>query len=260
MIDINASLGSWPFGPLPDSTPAGMLKRMDSLNIKQACVAPFEGLLYKDVQDANRLLHSQTRKFRDRLIPFAVINPAFPGWREDLDQCITELHCAGVRLFPSYHSYELSDDCVSDLMSVLQKKKLPVQIAPTISDPRMHHPRVMVPAADLGPLPELLKTFPKLKIAILNINGYEPLLQDGKDLQSAGNFFFDTAGIDGVARVELMGKKFGLGHVLFGTNAPVLIPLAAVYKLRETDLTPAQLERITRKNAERFLGKKETRR
>jgi hypothetical protein len=38
-------------------------------------------------------------------------------------------------------------------------------------------------------------------------------------------------------------------------SLPLMIPISAVYKLRETDLSKGQLERITRGNAVRFLGK-----
>ena len=259
MIDVNASLGHWPFWQLKHNTPTGLLKLMDSMGIRSAVVAPFEGLLYKDVQVANRRLHREISRYRRRLLPFSVINPKFPDWRRDLNQCTKELKTGGIRLFPSYHGYEISDSCCKELLAELQQRDLPVQIAPVIEDPRMHHPRVAVPAANIEALPQLVKEFPKVRIAVLNTKTFQFMpgnipSRNTKVLREADNFFTDIAWTDGFAGVDELIKLVGLKGVIFGTNAPLLLPLSAVYKLKEATLSKAALNAITNKNALKFLG------
>jgi len=255
MIDVNASLGQWPFGDLRYNAPQHLLKWLGMAGIEQACVGPLEALLYKDIQQANARLHKAVGRLRDRLFPFCAIDPSGPDWRSDLEQCRGQWRTAGVRLFPSYHGYNISDACCAELFEVLQDARLPVQIAPVICDPRMHHERVRVPAASLEGLLDLLARFPRLNVALLNVRvETEPALKDAAAFRALPNFFFDIAWVDGVGQVGRLVDEFGDDHVLLGTNAPLMIPLSAVYKLREADLAQAQIDRITHDNALRFLG------
>jgi predicted TIM-barrel fold metal-dependent hydrolase len=255
VIDVNASLGEWPFGSLRHSAPRQLLMWLKTAGIERACVGPLEAPFYNDVQQANAKLHKTVGRYRDRLLPFCAIDPSYPDWQADLQQCRGQWHTAGVRLFPSYHGYQLRDACCAELFEVLQQHRLPVQIAPVISDPRMHHPRAHVPAASLEGLPDLLRRFPALNVALLNVRvETEPALKDAAAVRDLPNFFFDIAWVDGVGQVGRLVDEFGDEHILLGTNAPLMIPLSAVYKLRETDLSQAQIDRITRDNAIRFLG------
>lgn len=255
MIDVNASLGEWPFGDLLHNTPRQLLTWLKTAGIKRACVGPLEALFYNDVQQANARLHRAVRAYRRQLVPFSVIDPSYPDWQADLEQCRRQWRTAGVRLFPSYHGYHLTDACCAELFEVLQGHGLPVQIVPVISDPRMHHERAHVPPAGLEGLFDLLGRFPRLNVALLNVRvETEPALKDAAAFRALPNFFFDIAWVDGVGQVGRLVDEFGDEHVLLGTNAPLMIPLGAVYKLRETDLSPAQIDRITHDNAIRFLG------
>lgn len=47
--------------------------------------------------------------------PFAVINPAFPGWERDFEICFENMGFKGLRLFPTYHGYNLSDNWYFDI-------------------------------------------------------------------------------------------------------------------------------------------------
>ena len=63
----------------------------------------------KDTQAANEELHEElmsNRRFNKRMIPFAIINPIYGGWKNDLDTCVTKMGVKGIRLYPLYHDYE----------------------------------------------------------------------------------------------------------------------------------------------------------
>ncbi len=256
MIDVNASLGQWPFGKLRYNTPSSLLKLMDSVGIDQACVAPIEGLLYGDVQLANRQMHRAVRQYRQRLLPFSVINPSLPGWKEDLEECDKVLNTVGIRLFPSYHGYRISDKLCLELFDQLQRRNLPVQIAPVVSDPRTDHPQVAIRPAKLDAVPQLPAMFPALRLALINVNMTVKLFANPKHLRRVGSVFFDIAWAEGVCCIQTLIETFGVDKILFGTNAPLMIPLAAVYKLQEADLNRSQQAAITRTNALAFLGKR----
>jgi uncharacterized protein len=255
MIDVNASLGEWPFGQLRHNTPPTLLKWLGAAGIQRACVAPLEALLYRDIQQANVRLHKAVQPYRDRLLPFYAIDPSGPDWRGDLQQCRREWQPAGVRLLPSYHGYRITDACCMELFEALQEAGLPLQITPVVSDPRMHHPRAHVAAASLEGVLDIVRRFPRLNVALLNVRvENEPAMKDTAEARACPNLFFDIAWVDGVCQVGNLAEKFGDEHILLGTNAPLMIPAAALYKLREADLSAAQVERITHGNAVRFLG------
>ncbi len=251
MFDVNASLGNWPFEPLRHNTPAGLLRRLKAAGIGRACVGSLDAVWYQDVQEANRKLHRETTKFRKRLILLAVINPNFPGWEDDLAECAEEFGMTGVRLFPAFHGYDLKDKCCRELFERAGHYNLPVQIAPQITDHRMHHPRAYVPPAPLDGLAGLLREFPRVRTAVINVNGH--ILPDRAAVRKAKNLFVDLSWADGLDCLEDFVGFYGPDRVLFGTNAPLMVPLSAVYKLKESSLTPSQKRTITRTNAIRFL-------
>src|SRR5690606_41056003 len=98
---------------------------MDPLGIDLAVVSNLNGIFYKDTQAANEELHDAIRaekRFADRLIPFAVINPVFAGWKDDIEKSISKFGMKGIRLYPKYHRYELDHpDCI-ELVKIARDK------------------------------------------------------------------------------------------------------------------------------------------
>lgn len=253
MIDLNAYIGRWPFGSVKPDTPAGLLRLMNRAGIERAAATPFEALLYKDALEANELLTKALRGKRDRLIPFGTVNPAYPDWETDLAHSLEDHEVAGLRLFPGYHGYALEDDCCRELMAACAERNVPVQIVPAITDPRMHHPRVAVPASSLAAVPQLLQALPGLRLCVLNAH-LAPIAQDLDALRRSKRFFCDIAWTDGLACLDTLAANYGPGAVVFGSSMPLLPPLSAQYKLRETDWDAAKIEAATAGNARRFLG------
>ena len=78
-------------------------------------------------------------------------------------------------------------------------------------------------------------------------------------MKRSGNLFFDIAWVDGVCCIDELAGRFGVDAMLLGTNAPLLEPVSALYKLKESSLRAGDLRRITRTNALRFLGRRAAR-
>jgi hypothetical protein len=107
IVDCNVSLGHWPFRRLRDADPAGFVRWMDDCGVTQAWVAPFEALLFGPVQEANEMLAEALEGYEDRLIQVPVVNPAYPGWEDDLRELLEQPGPA-LRLLPNYHGYSLA--------------------------------------------------------------------------------------------------------------------------------------------------------
>jgi hypothetical protein len=59
---------------------------MDALGIATAAVSWLEGVWLKDSEAANTELQALVRSHQDRLLPLYTLNPAFPGWSDELER------------------------------------------------------------------------------------------------------------------------------------------------------------------------------
>ena len=112
LIDINTYIGHWPFRPLRGNTLESLLKRMDGFGVDKSIVGNINGIFYKDCHNSNEELYESMNKDRDfwnRFIPFATMNPMLPWWRDSLEICHNEFGMKGIRLYPVYHEYDISD-------------------------------------------------------------------------------------------------------------------------------------------------------
>lgn len=119
LIDVNTYIGHWPFRQLRHHTATGLLKRMDQHGIDQAVVGSIHGIFYKNAHPANEELAKAVRRHRDRLIPFATLNPVYPGWEDDLRRSAEDLELGGIRLYPQYHGYRLTDQAGLELVDAV---------------------------------------------------------------------------------------------------------------------------------------------
>lgn len=141
IVDANAYVGEWPFYPF-DADVDDLLERMDANGVDQAVVSSLEAVFYRDPQHGNRKLVDDIEGHDDRLIPFATIDPTFPGWEDDLRTCIEDLEMRGVRLLPAYHDYDLDAPEAQTLLERCAEFDVPVMIVPALEDQRGRHSRV----------------------------------------------------------------------------------------------------------------------
>ena len=124
-IDINAHVGHWPFKKLRYNTCAALLERMDRFGVDVSIVSNLNGIFYKNTRSANEELQTEigsSRRFRDRLVPFAVLNPIYAGWKDDLEACVGKAGMKGVRLYPAYHDYALTDPSCIELVKRVREE------------------------------------------------------------------------------------------------------------------------------------------
>src|SRR5438552_5787870 len=127
-IDVNAYLGHFAFRQLRHNTAAGLLKLMDGKGIDRAVVSSASAITYRYTQAGNEELAREVRDHPDRLIPFAVLNPFYAGWQDDLKVCQQEFGMRGVRLYPKWHNYRLSDRSCLDLVSAAAERGIVISV------------------------------------------------------------------------------------------------------------------------------------
>src|SRR5699024_7092183 len=89
--------------------------------------------------DANEELikwMNKKREYKNKFIPFAVINPIYGGWRDDFKFCSTRMGMKGVRLYPKYHSYEITHPACIELVKMCRDSNILVVFSSRMVDSR----------------------------------------------------------------------------------------------------------------------------
>ncbi len=251
IIDTNAYLGSFAFRQLRHNTPRGLLRLMDEKQIDQAMVSSANAITYRNTQPGNQELAAAVGPHRDRLIPFAVINPAYAGWRDDLQICHEEYGMGGLRLYPKWHNYALSDECLLDLVQEATRRNMVVSIPIRVEDSRQQSWLVDIPDVPLAEIVDLVKACPETRFVLLNGLGYtrSPLGKPDNGLPS--NYSIEISRLSATLGDELAAllSTVGPDRLVFGSGMPFKYADPALLKLEVLDASEEVKEKIRSGNA-----------
>jgi hypothetical protein len=234
MIDTNVHLFQWPFRRLPGDDPADLVARLRTQGVTQAWAGSYEALVHRDVEGVNARLAAACRRYGSGfLIPFGTVNPKQPDWQEDLRRCQEVHKMPGLRLYPNYHGYTLADPVVGELFSRVAGRKMLLQIALCMEDPRTQFPLMPVP-----------------KVVLLND---ERAAVHVREFAPAGNVHFDIAMVEGTGGVGRLVTSLPPGRVVFGSHYPFFYFESALLKVREAGLAPQQVQAVLEDNARALL-------
>jgi predicted TIM-barrel fold metal-dependent hydrolase len=207
LIDINAYVGHWPFMQLKYNTVDALHERMNKFGVDISVISNLNGIFYKNTQSANEELFEEIKskaKFRDRFIPFAVINPIYAGWRDDLDVCINKFGFKGVRIYPNYHDFEILDPACIELVKRVRDYGLPVAFNYRMVDSRQRSwidtayvKDNLIKEWNLKNILPMIKAVPDAKYMILNFANAATLNAEEKAL---------------IKKTNLIIRHFGQNH------------------------------------------------
>ena len=259
LIDINAYVGHWPFKHLQYNTCDALLERMNKFGVDISAVSNLNGVFYKNTQSANEELYDEIKSkscFRDRLIAFAVINPIYAGWKQDMDDCVTKMGMKGIRLYPKYHDYELTDPSCIEAVKTARDRGLPVALSLRMVDYRQRSWMDIENEWELKDIVPIVKEVPDAKYIILNIANGTRLSDDEEELFKDADIVFDTSG-RAISKPGELLKRFGKKRFAFGTHSPILDYLTGLLRiesLREDEADEDIKELLRYGNAVRILG------
>jgi uncharacterized protein len=255
IIDVNAYLGHFAFRRLRHNTAPGLLALMDRAGTDRAIVSSASAITYRNPQSGNEDVAAEIRTHGDRLVAFAVLNPAYAGWRDDLKICHQQFGMRGVRLYPRWHNYRLTDPVCKELVHAATELRMAVSIPLRVEDRRQGSWLVDVPDVDKEEIASLVKACPEARFVLLNGSGYGGSSLGRKNNGLPANYVIDIA----LLTVELSNEaarlieSLGEHRIVFGTGIPFHYPGPAYAKLEILNVADRIKEKIRWQNAASFL-------
>lgn len=258
LIDCNSYVGHWPFRQLQGNTCRGLLARMNAHGVDISVVSNLNGVFYKNTQHANQELYDEIgsdKRFAKRIVPFAVIDPVYSGWRKDFETCRTKLGMKGIRLYPIYHRYELDHPSCIELVRMAHDHDLPVALSLRIVDARTSSWLDVEKEWALKDVVPIISAVPDAKYLILNVANSMALSQEEQALFDKTNLIMDTSGRS-ISDLGQLLDQFGKKKFAFGTHSPVLdyrTGLLRIEALRKNEADAETKDLLRIGNIKRFL-------
>ncbi|MDT8303643.1 MAG: amidohydrolase family protein [Sedimentisphaerales bacterium] len=251
IVDVNAYLGHFAFRQLRHNKAGSLLSLMDSKRIDKAVVSSASAITYRNSQAGNEEVAAEVHGHSDRLIPFAVINPSYAGWQDDLKICHEKFGMTGLRLYPKWHNYKFSSACCRELVNAAIERGMVISIPIRAEDNRQRSWLLNVPDVSLEEIVELVKAHPKARFILLNGIGYTRCPLGRKDNGLPANYAIGLSRLSAVLANEIgqLITNLGAERVMFGTGMPFKYPDPALVKLEVLDASEADKENIRSQNA-----------
>jgi len=255
IIDVNAYLGHFAFRRLHHNTANSLLALMDSKGIDKAVVSSAAAITYRNAQAGNEELAEEVKGHRDRLIPFAVVNPFYAGWQDDLRICHDEFGMTGLRLYPKWHNYNLADPCCRDLVTTATERGMVISIPIRVEDNRERSWLLNIPDVPLDEIVTLVKAHPKARFILLNGLGFTGSPLGRRDNGLPANYAIELSRLSALLANEIsqLIANLGVDRILFGTGTPFNYPDPALVKLEVLDATDSDKEKMRSQNAAAWL-------
>jgi uncharacterized protein len=255
IIDVNASLGPYPFRRLRHHTVEERIALMDRHGIASAVVTSLPAVFYRDAHEGNQELWEQTRAHPSRFVPVATVNPRYVGWQRDLSDAVERWRVKAVTLVPEHHGYGLLDEHGRAALARIAEYRLPLVLTQRLEDRRQRHAWDQAGDLPVDTLLQVARAYPDLKFVLANWAGL-----DGARLVEAGlkgRCLIDFARMQVVFRKDVprLIEHLGPEAVAFGSHVPFDYIAASLVKLANVELLhPQHYEAIAGGNAARFLG------
>ncbi|MEO8960282.1 MAG: amidohydrolase [Ginsengibacter sp.] len=259
LIDSNAYIGHWPFRQFEYDNLDALLGRMKQFGTDVSVVSSLNGVFYKNTQNANEELHQAIRSrktYSERFIPFAVINPIYGGWRDDFKVCSTTMGMKGIRLYPKYHDYDITNPACIELVKMSRDKGLPVVFSLRMVDARTSSWIDIEKEWSLKDIVPIVRAVPDAKYIIVNVANGLALNDEDTALFRKADLLMDSSGRNMVNWQDLF-KGFGTDKFCFGTHSPILdyfSGLLRIISLRENEADEKTKELLRSGNIKRMLG------
>jgi uncharacterized protein len=252
IIDINCDCGPFAFREHPVTSAAEVSANLKHLGISRVVIGSASAITFVSPQPANESLAAELTALGEAfLLPAAVLNPEYPGAEADLQRC-AEMGFKVLKLYPTYHSFDLAGYEALRLMEQAGELGWPVLVNVRVEDERHHHPLMQVPALDLAAAVTAARNVPEVNLVLCSANNAEIARFLGEVARE--NVYAELSWIKGpLNATEDLVERVGSKQLLFGSHLPFSMPQTALAKVKEAFISDEQKADILYRNASRIL-------
>lgn len=248
-VDVNVSLGHWPFMDFTDWNAECLIRHLKDEGISKAWVSSTESILFPEPDRFDRRLLEKVKGL-PALEPVVTVNPVLGNACRRLHKVVEQYGVRLVRILPNYHGYAMEDPRLADLARALMALNLTLVLPLRIEDERNQYPMMQVPAVPVDTVSAFANRFPDLRIAVLNGDIFEVTSL----MQHPANLWVDIAFVERMNTLETLLQKVPVNRVLFGSHTPFFYTRSAVLKMKTARIDQDTRRQIEESNARRCLG------
>ena len=191
----------------------------------------------------NNYIYDCTKRYPDRTLGFAVINPWDMDGEEELERCYRDYHFYGLKMNAIRFGYSADRHGVLDPYFDLCRKYHKCVVAHGQSD--------MFSIPDKWA--EMAKTYPDVPVVLFHI-GVPMMMEHSCELaRDIPNFYLSTCGAY-VPTMKMAYEIAGPEKILFSTDAPFGNPMQELAKLEYVCKNPAHMDLMLGENAKRIMN------
>jgi uncharacterized protein len=228
---------------------------MDAAGVDRTVVMGFPWHKGSTCREHNDYIIEAVRRFPDKLIGFACIQPLDARDAQELDRCLSAGLMGLGELGPDGQKFDIEDRWVLQAsVEVLQHHKRPLLVHS--SEPIGH---TYAGKGQTFPwrLLKLAQNFPDLQIVLAHWGGGLPFYELMPEVREATrNVYYDSAAstyLYGFDVFPVVASLIGYERILWGTDYPLLSQGKFLDRVRSSGLASGQLEAVLGGNAARLL-------
>ncbi|MBQ6473720.1 MAG: hypothetical protein IJJ33_17170 [Victivallales bacterium] len=237
-VDVNLSLGRWPFRPSPLEGREALAEYLRRHGVIGGLVRSSEAPFSRVPDLENERLLARCRGWKG-FLPLPVVHPDWAYWK-----ALQGVSAAA--LYPSFQGYGLAEGGAVDMGRGLVRHGILPVVVMREEDERAQHPLCRVPRIPLDALETFAEALAPSPVLVLNAYLGEILACH------AGNLHFDLGFAEGFPTLPLLREKVAAERLLLGSHAPHFCVSSAIAKLEKA--SSAEIAAISFGNAARLLG------
>lgn len=255
-IDVNASLGSYPWRRVPGTSPDALRAAMDRTGIDAAWVFHLPGIAWRDPMQGNPWLLDAC-SHEPRFTPVPAIHPGLPDWEAEL----AGLQRAGagiVRADPTWYGLAAAGGEMRALARATASIGIPLMMAVRFEDGRQRHPLDRADELPAAAVRALVREDPRVRLVITHAErAFIEEVHFGSTPAEAERIWWDISWVWGPPEDHLatLLETIGPERFLLGSGQPLRLAETPLARLDLLDLSADDRSRIESGNALAVLGR-----
>lgn len=248
-FDVNCFSGPWPFHSSRNYDCNHLAAIHGKNGISGGLVTSLQTIFYLDPLTAARDLQRELPAGYGQVFS---INPNLPAADELCMEAMEKYQIKGIRLLPTFHDFDWLDARTQAVLTIAQRRKLPIFITLNLEDARLDYLLQQNPVK-MDDLASAIADLPDVPVIITNayLKNIKPL---ASAICSRENIFADTSSLNSpLLALDQAFDMIGSEHLMYGSGAYVQALSSSVQNLAHCDLSDSQLQAIWYDNAARIF-------